>query len=63
MTRADLARMLEALRHGDARCGFVGPAAIKVFCPNCQPNGPRHDGDEPHLIIAIGASGPAVRHQ
>ena len=63
MTRADLARMLDALGHGDARCGFVGPDAVKVYCPNCQPAGPRYADDEPHCVIAIGPDGPDVRHQ
>jgi hypothetical protein len=53
MTRTDLVRMLDALSHGDSRCGFVGPDAIKVFCPACQPDGPRHADDEPHLVVAI----------
>jgi len=63
MTRADLAQMVEALGYGDPRCGFVGPDAVRVFCPACQPEGPRHDGDPPHCIIAIGAAGPEVQHQ
>jgi hypothetical protein len=63
MIRADLVRMLETLGRGDARCGFVGPDAVRVFCPSCQPDGPQFAGDEPHLIVAIGADGPKVRHQ
>jgi hypothetical protein len=63
VTIADLARILAALGFGDERCGFVGPDAVKVFCPSCQPHGPRHAGDEPHCVIAIGTNGPEVRHQ
>jgi hypothetical protein len=24
-----------------------------VYCPSCQPNGPRWPGDEPHLTIGL----------
>jgi len=63
MTAADLVRMVRELGHGDPRCRFVGPSAVRVFCPKCQPDGPRFDGDEPHLIVAIQAGGPNLRHE
>ena len=55
---AYLARALQRLGHDDPRCGYIGPAAIRVFCPACQPDGARYAGDEPHLIIAATPDGP-----
>ena len=62
MTAVDLDRALRELGHGDRRCGYVSPGVIRVFCPACQPDGPRHDGDEPHLIIAMTPAGRTVKH-
>lgn len=62
MTAVDFARAIRELGHGDPRCGYIGPTAIRVFCPVCQPDGPRHEGDEPHLIIAATLDGRTVEH-
>jgi hypothetical protein len=61
MTTADLkilSRILRDLGHGDPRCGWVGPSAVRVFCPSCQPDG---EG-EPHLIVAIADGQLDVSH-
>lgn len=62
MMAIDLARAIKELGHGDPRCGFVGPRTIRVFCPVCQCNGPRHDGDQPHLLLAVTPEGLDARH-
>lgn len=62
MSAAAFAQAIRQFGHGDPRCGFVGPTAIRVFCPACQPDGPRYEGDESHLIIAATPNGPEVSH-
>jgi hypothetical protein len=47
-------RLIARLGHGDPRCGLLpGGMAVRVFCPSCQPKGPRWPGDEPHLTIGM----------
>jgi hypothetical protein len=51
-------RLIRRLGRGDPRCGLLpGGRAVRVFCPSCQPNGPRWPGDPPHFTIAIGELG------
>jgi hypothetical protein len=51
-------RLIRHLGHGDPRCGLLpGGQAVRVYCPSCQPNGPRWPGDEPHLTIGLDQAG------
>lgn len=45
-----LRKLLRDLGHGDSRCGWIGPSAVRVFCPVCQPDG---SAGEPHLVVGI----------
>ena len=61
MTADDLERLRKILRdlgHDDPRCGWVGPSAVRVYCPCCQAEG---NGD-PHLIVAITDGQLDARH-
>jgi hypothetical protein len=47
-------KLISSLGHGDPRCGILpGGQAVRVFCPSCQPIGPRFPGDEPHLTVGV----------